>query len=74
MITPLPGVHALKPGSCQAPLPGVFAEIVDETGHAVDKGKGGILVIKKPWPSMLRTIWGDPERFRKTYFPEEFQG
>ena len=74
MITPLPGVHALKPGSCQAPLPGVFAEIVDETGHTVDKGKGGILVIKKPWPSMIRTIWGDPERFRKSYYPEDFQG
>jgi len=74
MITPLPGVHALKPGSCQAPLPGVFAEIVDETGHTVDKGKGGILVIKKPWPSMIRTIWGDPERFKKSYYPEDFQG
>jgi acetyl-CoA synthetase len=74
MITPLPGVHALKPGSCQAPLPGIFAEIVDETGLTVDKGKGGILVIKKPWPSMIRTIWGDPERFKKSYYPEDFQG
>jgi acetyl-CoA synthetase len=74
MITPLPGVHALKPGSCQAPLPGVMAEIVDETGHAVEKGKGGILVIKQPWPAMIRTIWGDPERFRKSYYPEDFQG
>ena len=74
MITPLPGVHALKPGSCQAPLPGIMADIVDETGHSVDKGKGGILVIKKPWPSMIRTIWGDPERFKKTYFPPELKG
>jgi acetyl-CoA synthetase len=74
MITPLPGVHALKPGSCQAPLPGIIAEIVDETGHPVDKGKGGILVIKEPWPSMIRTIWGDPERFQKSYYPEDFQG
>ncbi|APV51829.1 acetate--CoA ligase [Betaproteobacteria bacterium GR16-43] len=74
MITPLPGVHALKPGSCQAPLPGVIADIVDETGHSVENGKGGILVIKRPWPSMIRTIWGDPERFKKSYFPEDFQG
>ena len=74
MITPLPGVHALKPGSCQAPLPGIIADIVDETGHSVGKGKGGILVIKRPWPSMIRTIWGDPERFKKSYYPEDFQG
>jgi acetyl-CoA synthetase len=74
MITPLPGVHALKPGSCQAPLPGVIADIVDETGHSVGKGKGGILVIKRPWPSMIRTIWGDPERYKKSYYPEDFQG
>jgi acetyl-CoA synthetase len=74
MITPLPGVHALKPGSCQAPLPGIIAEIVDETGLAVEKGKGGILVIKRPWPSMIRTIWGDPDRFKKSYYPDEFQG
>jgi acetyl-CoA synthetase len=47
---------------------------VDETGHTVDKGKGGILVIKKPWPSMIRTIWGDPDRFKKSYYPEDFQG
>ncbi|MGH8751413.1 MAG: acetate--CoA ligase [Burkholderiales bacterium] len=74
MITPLPGVHALKPGSCQAPLPGIIAEIVDETGQTVDKGKGGILVIKRPWPAMIRTIWGDPERFKKSYYPEDFKG
>jgi len=74
MVTPLPGVHALKPGSCQAPLPGVMVDIVDETGHSVGKGKGGILVIKRPWPSMIRTIWGDPERYKKSYYPEDFQG
>ncbi|MBX3592762.1 MAG: acetate--CoA ligase, partial [Burkholderiaceae bacterium] len=74
MISPLPGVHALKPGSCTMPLPGVAATIVDETGNEVEKGKGGFLVITKPWPSMIRTIWGDPERFRKSYFPEDFKG
>ena len=74
MITPLPGATPTKPGSATLPLPGIIADIVDETGHSVGKGKGGILVIKKPWPSMLRTIWGDPERFKKTYFPEDFQG
>jgi len=74
MITPLPGATPTKPGSATLPLPGIIADIVDETGHSVGKGKGGILVIKKPWPSMLRTIWGDPERFKKTYFPEDFHG
>ncbi|MGE5524295.1 MAG: acetate--CoA ligase [Rhodospirillaceae bacterium] len=74
MITPLPGVTATKPGSATFPLPGIFADIVDETGQSVGRGKGGILVIKKPWPSMLRTIWGDPDRFRKTYYPQDFQG
>jgi acetyl-CoA synthetase len=74
MITPLPGVTALKPGSCTQPLPGIIADVVDEAGHSVERGKGGILVIKKPWPSMIRTIWGDPERFKKSYYPEEFHG
>ena len=74
MITPLPGVTPLKPGSCTLPLPGIMAAIVDETGHDVERGKGGILVIKRPWPSMNRNIWGDPERFRKSYFPDDFQG
>lgn len=74
MITPLPGAMALKPGSCAQPLPGIMAAIVDETGADVDRGKGGILVIKKPWPAMIRTIWNDPERFKKSYFPEDFQG
>jgi acetyl-CoA synthetase len=74
MISPLPGATPLKPGSCTFPLPGIMAAVVDETGQDVEKGKGGILVIKKPWPSMIRTIWGDPERFRKSYYPEDFQG
>ena len=74
LITPLPGVTATKPGSCTLPLPGIMAAIVDETGHELEKGKGGILVIKRPWPSMIRTIWGDPERFKKSYYPEDFQG
>ena len=74
MITPLPGVHGLKPGSCQAPLPGIMVDIVDETGQSVGKGKGGILVIKRPWPAMIRTIWGDPERYKKSYYPEDFHG
>ena len=74
MITPLPGVTPLKPGSCTWPLPGIVVDIVDETGHPVGRGKGGILVIKRPWPSMIRTIWGDPERYRKSYYPDDFKG
>jgi acetyl-CoA synthetase len=74
MITPLPGVTPLKPGSCQTPLPGIMADIVDETGQSVENGKGGILVIKRPWPGMIRTIWGDPERYRQSYYPEDFKG
>ena len=74
MITPLPGATPLVPGSCTLPLPGIMAAIVDETGRDVANGNGGILVVKRPWPSMARTIWGDPERFRKTYFPQELGG
>ena len=74
MITPLPGATPTKPGSATFALPGIFADIVDETGESVGRGKGGILVIKRPWPSMLRTIWGDPERFTKTYYPADFGG
>ncbi len=73
LITPLPGATPTKPGSATLPLPGIFADIVDEAGHSVGKGKGGILVIKRPWPSMLRTIWGDPERYKKTYWPDDFK-
>jgi acetyl-CoA synthetase len=74
LISPLPGVTPLVPGSCTLPLPGIMAAIVDETGHEVPNGHGGMLVIKKPWPAMIRTIWGDPERFRKSYYPEELGG
>jgi acetyl-CoA synthetase len=74
MIAPLPGATPIKPGSCTLPLPGIMAAVVDETGQDVEKGKGGILVIKRPWPSMIRTIWGDPERFKKSYYPEDFKG
>jgi acetyl-CoA synthetase len=74
MITPLPGATPLVPGSCTLPFPGIQAGIVDETGNDVPNGQGGILVIKKPWPSMIRTIWGDPERFKKSYYPPELKG
>jgi acetyl-CoA synthetase len=74
MITPLPGATPLVPGSCTLPLPGIAAAIVDEQGNDMPDGSGGILVVKKPWPSMIRTIWGDPERFKKSYFPEELKG
>ena len=74
MIAPLPGAMPTKPGSCTLPLPGIATAIVDETGHAVDGTKGGFLVIKRPFPSQIRTIWGDPERFQKAYFPKEMGG
>ncbi len=74
MITPLPGATPLVPGSCTLPLPGIAAAIVDETGNDMPNGAGGMLVIKKPWPSMIRNIWGDPERFKKSYFPAEMGG
>jgi acetyl-CoA synthetase len=74
MITPLPGATPLVPGSCTLPLPGIMAAIVDEVGGDVPNGSGGMLVVKRPWPSMIRTIWGDPERFVKSYFPPEMGG
>lgn len=74
MITPLPGATPLKPGSCTTRLPGITAAIVDEVGGDVEAGHGGFLVIKRPWPSMIRTIWGDPDRFVKSYFPPELRG
>ncbi len=74
MISPLPGVTPLVPGSCTLPLPGIMAAIVDETGHDLPNGHGGILVVKRPWPAMIRTIWGDPERYQKSYYPEELGG
>jgi acetyl-CoA synthetase len=74
MITPLPGATPMVPGSCTLPLPGIMAAVVDETGNDLPDGQGGILVVKRPWPSMIRTIWGDPERFKRSYFPEELGG
>jgi acetyl-CoA synthetase len=74
MITPLPGATPLVPGSCTLPLPGIIAAIVDETGKDLPNGSGGILVVKRPWPAMIRTIWNDPERYKKSYFPEEMGG
>lgn len=73
MITPLPGVTEAKPGSAQVPLPGIAAEVVDDEGHPVPNGAGGYLVIAKPWPSMLRGIWGDPDRYVDTYW-SRFRG
>jgi acetyl-CoA synthetase len=74
MISPLPGATPMVPGSCTLPLPGIMAAIVDEAGVDVPNGQGGILVVKRPWPSMIRTIWNDPDRFVKSYFPEELGG
>jgi acetyl-CoA synthetase len=74
MITPLPGATPLVPGSCTLPLPGIMAAIVDEAGQDVPNGQGGILVVKRPWPSMIRTIWNNPERFRTAYYPDELGG
>ncbi|WP_455210102.1 acetate--CoA ligase [Kaarinaea lacus] len=69
MIAPVPGVVATKPGSCTRPLPGIEADIVDEDGNSITTAnQGGYLVIKKPWPSMLRTIWGDDQRYKDTYW------
>jgi acetyl-CoA synthetase len=68
MISALPGVTETKPGSAQVPLPGIAVDVVDETGNEVGNGNGGLLVITKPWPSMLRGIWGDPDRFVETYW------
>jgi acetyl-CoA synthetase len=74
MITPLPGATPMVPGSCTLPLPGIMAAIVDEAGADVPNGQGGILVVKRPWPSMIRTIWNNPERFRTAYYPDELGG
>ncbi len=68
MISPLPGVSATKPGAAMRPLPGITAEVVDNDGTAVGNGEGGYLVLTKPWPGMLRGIWGDPQRFKETYW------
>ncbi|MGC4877559.1 acetate--CoA ligase [Micromonospora sp. DT43] len=73
MISPLPGVTATKPGSAMAPLPGIVADVVDDQGQSVPNGGGGYLVLREPWPSMLRTIWGDDNRFIETYW-SRFEG
>ncbi|MEI2635577.1 MAG: acetate--CoA ligase [Methylotenera sp.] len=74
VITPLPGATALVPGSCTLPFPGIDIDVVDETGKDVPWGTGGLLVIKKPWPAMIRTIYNDPERFVKSYYPSDLGG
>ena len=72
MISPLPGATTLKPGSATFPLPGIGAEVVDDAGKPVERG-GGYLTLTRPWPSMLRGIYGDPERYRETYW-SRFEG
>ncbi|OYY03319.1 MAG: acetate--CoA ligase, partial [Mehylophilales bacterium 35-46-6] len=74
VITPLPGVTPLVPGSCTLPFPGIDIDVVDETGKDVPWGTGGLLVIKKPWPSMIRTIYNDPERYKTSYYPVDLGG
>ncbi|MDD4978281.1 MAG: acetate--CoA ligase [Gallionella sp.] len=74
MIAPLPGAMPLKPGTCTLPLPGIMAAIVNEAGDEVHDQHGGFLVIKRPFPSQIRTIWGDPERYKSSYFPAEMHG
>jgi len=68
LISPLPGITTTKPGSATFPMPGIEADVVDEQGNSVPLGQGGYLVMKKPWPSMLRTVYGDPERFKEVYW------
>jgi acetyl-CoA synthetase len=70
MMTTLPGVHSMKPGSCGVPFFGVKPEIVTQEGNALGANEGGLLIVRKPWPSMLRTVWGDDERFQKQYFSD----
>jgi acetyl-CoA synthetase len=70
MITPVPGAVATKPGSATRPFPGIVAEVVTRGGERVPLGSGGYLVIKKPWPAMLRTIWGDPDRYVRQYWSD----
>ncbi len=74
VISPLPGATPLVPGSCTLPLPGILASIVDETGHTVPHGTGGMLVFEKPWPALARTIWRNPERYQLAYFPASLGG
>ena len=68
MMTPVPGVHAAVPGSAMRSIPGIDAVVVDESGEPVGRGESGLLVVRRPWPSMLRGVWGDPDRYRDTYW------
>ncbi|WP_171410479.1 MULTISPECIES: acetate--CoA ligase [Myxococcus] len=70
MVSPLPGATPTKPGSATLPLPGIHAEILDREGNKVPRGQGGLLFVTRPWPSMLRTVYGDPDRYVRTYFNE----
>ncbi|MDD2833758.1 MAG: acetate--CoA ligase [Methylotenera sp.] len=74
VITPLPGATPLVPGSCTLPFPGIDIDVVDETGKDIPWGNGGLLVIKKPWPSMIRNIYNDPERYKTSYYPTDLGG
>ncbi|MCC2597349.1 acetate--CoA ligase [Pusillimonas sp. MFBS29] len=74
ILSPLPGATPLKPGSCTLPLPGIVTGVVDEAGNDVPQGRGGFLVIKRPWPAMIRTVWGDEARYRSSYFPSDLKG
>ncbi len=73
MVSPLPGVTSGKPGAAMGPIPGIAADVVDEQGDSVPDGEGGFIVVREPWPSMLRGIWGDPERYKDTYW-SRFEG
>jgi acetyl-CoA synthetase len=70
MISPLPGVTETKPGSAMKPLPGISAAIVNDKGEVLGNGKGGYLTLREPWPSMLRGVWGDDERYKETYWSQ----
>ena len=70
MCSPLPGATPTKPGSCTRPLPGIAMDVVSRDGTPVPPGQGGLLVVRRPWPSMLRTVWGDPERYARTYWSD----
>jgi acetyl-CoA synthetase len=70
MVSPIPGAVPTKPGSATLPLPGIAVDVVDRLGNSVGTNQGGFLVLKRPWPSMLRTIYGDPERYKKQYWSE----
>jgi acetyl-CoA synthetase len=71
MLSPIPGAVALKPGSCTKPVPGIIIDVIDENGDSVELGGNGYLVIKKPFPSQVRTIWNDKQRFVHSYYPSD---